>query len=60
MIPNKKRPCDLCSLFVEIEGFSVLTTEGVKKFCCEGCKSIYRMLHEELILPDTDKKLADK
>lgn len=47
-----KKECDLCSLIVEVEGFELKTTEGDKEFCCEGCKGIYQMLHEEQILPE--------
>ncbi|MDT4331183.1 heavy metal translocating P-type ATPase metal-binding domain-containing protein [Methylomonas sp. MED-D] len=44
--------CDLCGLTVEVSGFELKTVEGDKQFCCEGCKGIFQMLHEELILPD--------
>lgn len=53
MSENKKQ-CDLCGLDVEVEGFELKTTEGDKEFCCEGCKGIYLMLHEELVLPETE------
>lgn len=51
MNENNKQ-CDLCGLEVEIEGFQLKTVEGLKQFCCEGCKGIYQMLHEEQILAD--------
>ena len=54
MSENKKE-CDLCGLAVEVEGFELKTTEGDKKFCCEGCKGIYQMLHEEQVLSDSDE-----
>ncbi len=47
-----KKECDLCGLTVEVEGFELETKEGSKRFCCEGCKGIYQMLHEEQILPE--------
>lgn len=50
---NDKKECDLCGLAVEIEGFELKTTEGDKRFCCEGCKGIYQMLHEEQILVES-------
>jgi hypothetical protein len=53
MISENKTDCDLCSLPVEVQGFTLKTTEGDKTFCCEGCKGIYEMLHEELILPQS-------
>lgn len=43
-------PCDLCRLPIEVAGFELSTKEGGKRFCCEGCMGIYRMLHEEDIL----------
>lgn len=43
--------CDLCRLPVEVQGFDLFTTEGRKRFCCEGCQGIYRMLHEDEIVP---------
>ncbi len=44
---EKNEICDLCGLPVEVKGFRLKTKEGSKKFCCEGCKGIYQMLHEE-------------
>lgn len=52
MSDNKKQ-CDLCGLAVEVDGFQLKTTEGDKQFCCEGCKGIYQMLHEEQVLSET-------
>jgi hypothetical protein len=45
-----KASCALCGLAVEIDGFSLLSSEGEKKFCCAGCQSVY-----QLINPTTDK-----
>jgi hypothetical protein len=42
--------CDLCRLPVEAKGFELLTQQGQKRFCCEGCLGIYRMLHEDEIV----------
>ncbi|MGR9087123.1 MAG: heavy metal translocating P-type ATPase metal-binding domain-containing protein [Gammaproteobacteria bacterium] len=47
---ENKRACDLCGLDVDIEGFRLRTKEGIKEFCCEGCKGIYQMLHEDSVL----------
>jgi len=57
---DKKKECDLCGLAVEIEGFQLQTIEGEKRFCCEGCKGIYHMLHEEQILEETAEKPKNK
>lgn len=46
--------CDLCGLPVETKGFNLNTTEGFKEFCCEGCKGIYQMLHEDEVLTESD------
>lgn len=53
---DEKKPCDLCGLPVEIEGFTLLTKEGKKDFCCEGCQGIYEMLNEDNLLPDESEK----
>jgi len=42
--------CDLCGLAVEVEGFNVQTTEGLKQFCCAGCLSVYRLLNGDKII----------
>lgn len=51
MSDNKQ--CDLCGLEVEVKGFELKTTEGDKQFCCEGCKGIYQMLHDEQVISET-------
>ena len=53
---DEKKACDLCGLTVEIKDFNLRTTEGEKKFCCEGCLGIYQMLHEDLVLTDSAEK----
>ncbi len=55
---NEKKVCDLCGLDIEIAGFELNTKEGEKKFCCEGCKGIYQMLHESEIVSDNSKQTA--
>ena len=49
---DKKENCDLCGLAVEVSGFELKTKEGDKKFCCEGCKGIFQMLHEDQVLSE--------
>ena len=51
---NENKTCDLCGLPVEVKGFEVHTKDGDKEFCCEGCKGIYQMLHEEEVLTSSD------
>jgi len=43
---DPKAPCDLCSLPVGIKPFTLATPERTFRFCCEGCKGIYQMLHQ--------------
>ncbi len=50
---DKIEVCDLCGLAVEVQGFSLKTKEGDKTFCCEGCKGIFQMLHEDQVISDT-------
>ena len=39
--------CTLCGLAVEIEGFSLTTKQGLQRFCCAGCLSIYQLLNDD-------------
>lgn len=50
---ENKKTCDLCGLPVEIDHFQLATLGGDKHFCCEGCKGIYEMLHEDELLVGT-------
>jgi len=52
---DTKKVCDLCGLPVETVGFILKTKEGDKAFCCEGCKGIYQLLNEDLILPESEQ-----
>lgn len=51
---DEKKPCDLCGLPVEVTGFTLLTKEGGKTFCCEGCQGIFQMLNEDSLLPEEE------
>jgi len=51
---DQKQSCDLCGLPVEVSGFTLLTKEGKKTFCCEGCQGIFQMLNEENLLPEEE------
>ena len=42
---DETNKCALCGLPVEVVGFTVETIEGLKKFCCAGCVSVYRLLN---------------
>jgi len=46
---KEQKNCDLCGQVVELEGFTVNTREGLKKFCCAGCQSIFQLLNEEIL-----------
>lgn len=56
---NDKKMCDLCGLPVEIQGFKLMTKDGLKAFCCEGCRGIYQLLHEDVIMDEGDENGAD-
>ncbi len=49
---DNKQQCDLCGLEVEVDGFQLKTVDGEKRFCCEGCKGIYQMLHEDQVVSE--------
>ena len=40
--------CDLCGLPLPAKEYSVVTPERPMRFCCEGCKGIWLMLHPAL------------
>ncbi len=54
MTADTPKACDLCGLPIETPDFFLMTVNGRKDFCCEGCHGIYQMLHEGEILPDAD------
>ena len=54
---DKKQNCDLCGLVVEVSGFKLKTKGGDKQFCCEGCKGIFQMLHEDQVLSESIDEL---
>lgn len=41
-----KEACALCGQPVEIKGFTLAGAEGIQKFCCGGCLSIYQLLNQ--------------
>jgi hypothetical protein len=49
---QSKPNCDLCALPVEIPDFTLNTKYGLKRFCCEGCLGIYRLLHEDELVAE--------
>jgi hypothetical protein len=59
-IAKDKEPCVLCGQPVEITGFTLTTSDGMQKFCCAGCLSIYQLLNQDstkpTITPITTKK----
>lgn len=49
-------PCDLCALDCGNHPFELVTAEKTLKFCCEGCRGIYQMLHDiKEIAPQQDQ-----
>ncbi len=41
------QPCSLCGQPVRVRSFTLATPDGLKKFCCAGCLSIYQLLSKE-------------
>ena len=54
-----KKVCDLCKLPVVMFAFTLKTKVSDKVFCCEGCKSIFRLFNEDQFLsePDSDQSI---
>ncbi len=48
---KSKPPCELCKQPVELAGFSLKTPRGEVYFCCQGCLSIYQLIHPDKVLP---------
>lgn len=46
-IVEYQQPCSLCGQAVLVRNFTLTTANGLKKFCCVGCLSIYQLLNEE-------------
>ena len=44
---KQQENCALCGLIVEVDQFSQTTPDGLQKFCCTGCLSIYQLLNDE-------------
>jgi hypothetical protein len=53
-------PCVLCGQAVEITGFSLTTSDGLQKFCCAGCLSIYQLLNKDDAKPTITPLLTTK
>jgi len=45
-----RESCVLCGQPVEITGFTLETPDGILKFCCAGCLSIYQLLNDKNLL----------
>lgn len=56
---DENKTCDLCKLAIEVAGFVLVTREGTRNFCCEGCKGIYYLLHEAEVLPSAQSEGKD-
>ena len=57
---DTKIECNLCGLPVEIFVFSLKTPQAEKVFCCEGCKSIFQLLNEEILLTPPEARVSQK
>jgi len=58
MKKQQEKSCELCNLPVTLNAFTLISKDNqVLYFCCEGCKNIYRMLHEDQL---NNKKPSSK
>lgn len=53
-LKNQHDACALCGQAVKIGGFTLAGEEGVQKFCCGGCLSIYQLLEDAKPRPPTN------
>lgn len=57
---SDERQCDLCGLDIGVKPFVLNSAERQYRFCCEGCRGIYEMLHDVKEVPvqnvEEDKK----
>jgi hypothetical protein len=57
---HEKKSCDLCGIPIESTGITLNTIEGMKAFCCDGCRGMYQMLHEKKLVPEPQKIQKNK
>jgi hypothetical protein len=50
-IVEYQQPCSLCGQPVLVSSFTLTTPDELKKFCCAGCLSIYKLLNEYSLTP---------
>ena len=43
---SAEQVCDLCGLDVGVKPFTLTAADRQYRFCCEGCRGIYEMLHD--------------
>lgn len=53
------KSCDYCGLEVNVSGFFFDHDEGRKFFCCEGCKSIYKLFGDIQVVKTKTPKLLE-
>jgi len=41
-----EKTCALCGQAAVLKSFALNTADGLRKFCCAGCLSIYQLLNE--------------
>lgn len=51
---SENKACDLCGLDVGLKPFTLNTPDRIYRFCCEGCRGIYEMLHDIKEKPPTN------
>jgi hypothetical protein len=41
--------CEQCGKEIELSGFELSLEQGIKRFCCEGCLSIYQLVYLKVV-----------
>jgi hypothetical protein len=52
--------CTLCGQKAVLKSFTLNTTDGLLKFCCAGCLSIYQLLNEYQEIPLSEQPSKNK
>jgi len=45
-----KEPCAFCAQAVQLDQFTLMTTDGLLHFCCAGCLCIYQLLNSDKLI----------
>lgn len=51
-----KEHCAFCSQEVQIDQFSLMTTDGRQHFCCAGCLCLYQLFNNDKLISTPNSK----